>query len=204
MSEFLPEQFDLPHGHELYIPEPYDMVGLLRQKMKVQMNRLPLIPKAIALAQGVPGDVVLAVMLPFDQSAGFSKAVGLINYGPHVSPDNPVPYLVLNGTLRPDLGEATTQYGLRPLNYQPYGLIGDHVAIASGDSVVLGGNAPTRASIQLGLFGPDKGNEHIDEQHATLSLSEDVSHEGVFTVEDHSTHGTRVITGVSPPQSLAP
>ena len=167
----------------------HETVDLHNQKAGIVVNGLrPLIPKDVAVREyGITGDILATITLPGDSATEPSKEIAVVDFGPDVDGDHPVPVAAIGGRPIPMMGKATTRYGLNALNYTPKGHMATYVPLAPGERIVLGTDW-SEASFRLGLNPSDEiGNELIEPRHATIALAD-----GVLGVADHSTEGTRL------------
>jgi hypothetical protein len=175
---------------------PAETIGLHGFAMEVPLNTRPVIPRERALTDyGIPADVLLVMRFPFDEQAQLAKEVALVDYGQDVNENNKVPYTLVRRDLDAEIELVGDRYGLRPLNYAPYGPSAGHVPVRPDTEVMIGTALLSAAGGHLGMWGRSNvGNTGISPVQITVQMRGDW-----FVLSDQSAAGTQVVVSTVPP-----
>jgi len=177
---------------------PRAILDLYHEALEVSAELAPVIPRGIALRDyGIVGEVKLIIAFPSGDKDLPPSEIGLVDYGEDVE-RHPVPFMVVDGVPQEGLGTVNKRYGLRPLNYEPQGMLVGQVPLRPDVPLVLGTADREGVSYNLGLAGDAAVNAgRVAPRHATVGLGR-----GMFSIVDHSQYSTQVIVAEQPPSMI--
>ncbi len=160
--------------------------SLRRQSLKVPLNYDELISKADMVQRyGINGAALAIFEMPAD-AAGKHRQIAVIDHGPiTTSVHDRDAIMTMDGKPMQAAGIITQQYALAGLNYHPETHIFPYKPLFDGDVTDVGRAVESDAGYFLGL----QDVMSVSRSHFDICVT---IHDNNLSIEDHSTHGTKV------------